>query len=185
MTDPSKALKTALRDGAKRRKVSRNESESHGNKNLIVFGTERIGYLNKGILQTWNLNQANRHDGVRRMVHMDNVENDLSQWNQDEILNLSENTWMDDCGKAEVTLGVEPNSIQVVDIFTPSSIGYIPRGRLAFAHEKSSQIPIYNYELRETSRLVGFGSDHIEIVQRPTFERIGDENTLLPAIGRA
>ncbi|KAK1745634.1 hypothetical protein QTG54_003558 [Skeletonema marinoi] len=86
---------------------------------------------------------------------------------------------MDDTGEAEVTAGVKPDSIRVVDIYTPSSVGYLPNGMLAFAHLDSSHIPIYDQNLREVSRLVGFGGDDIEIVQRPTFERIGDNDTFV------
>eukprot|EP00984_Skeletonema_dohrnii_P011673 scaffold4681_cov72-Skeletonema_dohrnii-CCMP3373.AAC.2 len=159
----------------KRPKVSTSKDE--GRKNIIVFGSERLGYLKHGVIQEWDLSEANRHDGVRRMVAMDNIENDLSQWNEHEVINCSDNTWMDDTGEAEVTAGVKPDSIRVVDIYTPSSVGYLPNGMLAFAHLDSSQIPIYDHNLREVSRLVGFGGGDIEIVQRPTFERIGDNDT--------
>mmetsp|Transcript_14277 Transcript_14277/g.29149 ORF Transcript_14277/g.29149 Transcript_14277/m.29149 type:complete len:89 (-) Transcript_14277:777-1043(-) len=47
-----------------------------------------------------------------------NIKNDLSQWNEHEIINLSDDTWMDDTGEAEVTAGVKPDSIRVVDIYT-------------------------------------------------------------------
>mmetsp|Transcript_20227 Transcript_20227/g.24920 ORF Transcript_20227/g.24920 Transcript_20227/m.24920 type:complete len:857 (+) Transcript_20227:25-2595(+) len=162
---------------SKRPKVSKSEDE--GRKNIIVFDSERIGYLKHGVIQEWNLSEANRHDRVRRMVSMSNIENDLSQWNEHEVVDCSGETWMDERGAAEATAGVKPDSIRVVDIYTPSSIGYLPNGMMAFAHLNSSQIPIYGQDLREVSRLVGFGSGDIEIVQRPTFERIGDKDTFV------
>ena len=38
---------------------------------------------------------------------------------------------------------------------------------------------IQDSELREVTRLVGFGSCGVEVVQRPTFEKLGDDSTLV------
>ena len=85
---------------------------------------------------------------------------------------------MDDTGSAEVTRGKKPDSIRLVGIENPSTVGYLADNRLAFADY--SQIPIYNTELREISRLVGFGSDDgVEIVHRPTFESMGEQNVFV------
>ncbi|KAL7550284.1 hypothetical protein ACHAWF_013524 [Thalassiosira exigua] len=177
--DSERPACATLRSGAKRRKLDGDENEGHGGQNMMVFGSERLGYLRNGVLQEWKLNEANRHDGTNRMVSMGNWDSDIAQWDEDEIVNLCENNWMDDAGSAEVTRGKKPDSIRAVDIVTPSSVGYLSGGRLAFAHEKRSQISMYDSSLREVSRLVGFGSDYIEIVQRPTFERIGDDSTFV------
>lgn len=86
---------------------------------------------------------------------------------------------MNDTGSAEATRGRKPDSIRIVDVVTPSSIGYLPNDRFAFAHHDRSEITMYDHDLREVSRLVGFGTDRIEIVQRPTFARAGDESAFV------
>ena len=128
----------------------------HGNNvhRMIVFGSERIGYLDNNVIQEWKLNETNRHDGVHREVAMDNIEEDIAQWPKEDVLNLSDSTWMDDTGSAEVTIGKKPDSVRFVDIATPSSVGYLSDNKLAFAHERSSHIAIYDHELRKTSGLV-------------------------------
>ena len=101
---------------------------------------------------------------------MDNWEEDAALYNEDEILNLAENCWMDEGGSAEATRGIKPGSIRLVDVVTPYLVGYLPDNMSAFVHDQKSHISLFNQDLRETSRLVGFGSDRIEIVQRPVFE---------------
>ena len=167
-------------DNRKRRKLESNQMW-HGNNvhRMIVFGSERIGYLDNNVIQERKLNETNCHDGVHREVAMDNIEEDIAQWPKEDVLNLSDSTWMDDTGSAEVTIGKKPDSVRFVDIATPSSVGYLSDNKLAFAHERSSHIAIYDHELRKTSGLVGFGSDGIKIVQRPTFEAIGEENAFV------
>ena len=86
---------------------------------------------------------------------------------------------MDEGGAAEVTRGVKPDSVKNVDIVTPASIGYLARNQLAMSHVNSSLIQVRDQELREVSGLVGFGGTDVEIVQRPTFEQAGDENTFV------
>jgi len=163
-------------DSVKRQKVESSTMKSVGG-TLLSFGTERIGYLDNYILQEWNLNDTNRHDGINRMVDMGSVDEDIAQWPAEDVLNLSNNTWMDDTGSAEVTRGKKPDSLRLVDIETPTSVGYLSDNRLSFAYRGHSQIPIYNKDLREISRLVAFGSDDgVDIVHRPTFESMGEEN---------
>lgn len=173
----TKEAKPHCESPSKRQKFS--VSGEEGDQHIIVFGSERIGYLQNGILQEWNLSEANRHDGVQRMVSMSNIDEDIAQWNADEIINLSQNTWMDENGEAEVTAGLRPDSIRSVSVSAPHSIGYLPNSQLAFAHASSSQVSVYNHDLFEVSRLVGFGTESIEIVQRPTFEELGDVNTVV------
>ena len=153
----------------------RRKTEDAGNQNLIAFGSSRLGYLNKaGIIQEWKLNDENQHDGIRRMVNMDALEEDLQAFNEEDILNLSESTWMDEMGAAEVTRGKKPDSIRQTDVVTPYSIGYLPNEQFAFVSNGRSEITMYDYDLREKSRLVGFGTDKVDVVQRPTFEKAGD-----------
>jgi hypothetical protein len=45
---------------------------------------------------------------------MNSVEEDLAEGPEDDILNLSQNTWMDDTGKAKVTRGKTPDSAKLV-----------------------------------------------------------------------
>ena len=145
---------------------------------ILALGSERLGYLDNCVLQEWELNDTNRHDGTIRMVDMCNVEDDIEQWPAEDVLNLCENTWMDDSGSAEVTRGKKPDSMRLVSIENPTSVGYLSDNRLALVDY--SQIPIYNTELREITRLVGFGSDDgVEIVHRPTFEAMGEENVFV------
>lgn len=145
---------------------------------ILAFGSERLGYLDNCVLQEWKLNDTNRHDGTIRMVDMCNVEDDIEQWPAEDVLNLSDNTWMDDSGSAEVTRGKKPDSMRLVGIENPTFVGYLSDYRLALVDY--SQIPIYNTELREISRLIGFGSDDgVQIVHRPTFDAMGEENVFV------
>mmetsp|Transcript_1484 Transcript_1484/g.3127 ORF Transcript_1484/g.3127 Transcript_1484/m.3127 type:complete len:737 (-) Transcript_1484:81-2291(-) len=168
-------VKTPKQNPSKREKVG-NKGLCPGDVNLMLLGSNRIGYLNNYVLQEWSLNEANSHDGTSRMYTYD--DDDHSRWPEEDILDLSD---MDDsiCGETESTRGAKPNSVRSLDVVVPSSIGYLADNQLAFSHEGSSQIPIYDNELREVSRLVGFGGDEVEIVQRPTFERAGDKNTFV------
>lgn len=160
----------------KRQKMEQNDAE-HGDMNLLLLG-DRIAYLDEFYLQEWKLSPENRHDGTVRMCHMNSVEEDLAEWPEDDILNLSQNTWMDDTGKAEVTRGKTPDSAKLVNIVTPYSVGYLRNNTLAMANRNSAVIQVRDYELREMSGLVGLGLN-IEIVQRPTFEGAGDLNTFV------
>lgn len=173
------ATSQSVGGSVKRQKMNGKKREGH--RHLMVLG-DCIGYLENGILQKWKLNEANRHDGLERIIYMEDWQrqiDDMDEEEKAEILNWGENTWMDCCGRAEASIGVKPDSVSIVDIFTPSSIGYLPDSQLSFAHIGNCHIPIYNYELREVSRLVGFGSNDITIVQRPTFEQMGDGTTFV------
>jgi hypothetical protein len=73
---------------------------------------------------------------------MNSVEEDLAEWPEDDILNLSQNTWMDDTGKAEVTRGKTPDSAKLVNIVTPYSVGYLGKNTLAMANRNSAVIQV-------------------------------------------
>jgi len=157
------ALASVSTSGAEAKRKKLGKEENQLNQNLIVFGSSRFGYLNNGILQEWKLNDANRHDGIRRMVRMEYLDEDIAALDEEEILQCG--TWMDESGSAEVTRGKKPDSIRITDIVTPYSIGYIPGERFAFVHNDRSEIVMYDSDLRELSRLVGFGTDKVDVVQ--------------------
>ncbi|KAL9189354.1 hypothetical protein ACHAXT_009029 [Thalassiosira profunda] len=153
---------------------------------MFSMGNQRLGCLTDGYLQEWKLDEGNLHDGTRRLVNNYSIEEQIAAagWRPEDVLNLQDTTWMDDCGKAEITRGIKPDSIRHVDIRPPSSVGYLSGGRLAFAnssYDAVGQIPIYDQDLRETCCLVGFGGRccWVNIVQRPTFAEAGDENTFV------
>lgn len=66
------------------------------------------------------------------------------------------------------------DSIRLTDVVTPYSIGYLADEKFAFVHNGQSEITMYDCNLQEMSRLVAFGSDKVDVVQRPTFEMAGD-----------
>lgn len=168
------ALASVSSTGVQRKRLKTGDA---GDESLIAFGSSRLGYLNKaGILQEWKLNDENRHDGTRRMVRMESLDEDIAAYDEAEILNLGQSTWMDEMGGAEVTRGKKPDSIRVTDVVNPYSIGYLPNEQFAFVTSGRSEITMYDYDLRETSRLVAFGTDKVDVVQRPTFEMAGDSS---------
>ena len=173
-----KALKKASKHSgvSKRRKIIESKDAEHGRAHLMVLGSSHVAYLDRGYLQTWKLDEANRHDGVRRSVNVADIDNQIRRWSQDEVINWKDCCWMDETGSAEVSRGCKPDSLRPVDIVNPSSIGYLPNDRLAFAnacydgaHFSNGQIRIFDHDLREVSCLAGMSSDGIDIVHRPTF----------------
>lgn len=171
----------------KRREALCNREAGHGGQNIVVSGN-KLCFINKGYVQEWRLDEGNEHSGMRRMVHMASVDQDIEDggWRAEDIINLSTSTWMDEDGAAEVTRGLRPDCVRPVDFATPSSVGYLPGSRFAFAnsssegiHFSNGQLTIMDSELRELTRLVGFGSGGVEVVQRPTFEKLGDDSTLV------
>ena len=86
---------------------------------------------------------------MRRMVHMASVDQDIRDggWRAEDIINLSTDTWMDEGGAAEVTRGLTPDCVRPVDFVTPSSVGYLPGYRLAFANSSSDGIHFSNGQL--------------------------------------
>ena len=172
--------KESLSQSTPKRHKTGDVDAEHGDTNLLLLGPDRIGYLKSFRLLEWKLCPENCHDGIERMCNMDSAEEDLAQWPEDDVLDLHENTWMDDSGAAEVTRGIKPDSNKIVDIVTPYSVGYVSQSRLAMSNRNNAIIRIRDQDMREVSGLVGFGAtSFIEIVQRPTFEMAGDENTFV------
>jgi len=95
ITRKAEAVKAGCQSfGVKRQKLEKTKKREEGQDKLIVFGSRSVGYLSHGVLQQWDLTELNAHDGAFRMICMDNVEEDVAQFNKEDILNLSENTWM-------------------------------------------------------------------------------------------
>ena len=152
-------------------------SIGHGRATMLKLGPERIGHLSNGVLQEWDLSAAGvEHDGTDRFVRMIDVEEELQQWPADEVLDWHENTWMDDCGRAEVSAGVRASAVRQVEVVTPTSVGYLPCGKMLFAHANEGthgcygRIPVMDGELRECGALVGHVHREVEVVRRPAYE---------------
>ena len=45
---------------------------------------------------------------------MECLDEDINLWDEEEILNLGDSTWMDEEGLAEVTRGKKPDSIRLL-----------------------------------------------------------------------
>ncbi len=162
---------TGTESRKKRSRLLLDENETkHGKKSLISFGN-RLGYLQNGYIQVWRLHEDNIHDGIRRMVSMSNINEDIAAFSPEDIIDYSNSTWMDDLGYAEVTRGKSPDSIRHVGILTPDCIGYLKDETFAFSnYHGRREIHIYNQELHKISCLVGL-SNGINIVQRPSFDQ--------------
>ena len=48
---------------------------------------------------------------------------------------LGTNTWMDDCGRGGIGQRARERR-EVVEVVTPTSVGYLPCGKMLFAHER-------------------------------------------------